>query len=432
MAQVSLRQAYAASLASNNPSSPAAPQLCLVQQTSLAEETVSQNGLVRSVHVLVKNTPFQLTIGFTHSGALPSNYNFNRLALDVSLLYDCDSLKPVSYIKTKPVSYKPKFSENGDQVTFNCRLKVLTSQHEDMFFRVKIRALQPVTQQEFNPPLEVISLPIKVVSKPEQLKGRRKTATNSSSSGSVPTSALSSNTGSSSSTTISSSTTVETSSPPSRTNRGGSKKRSLTDMLVETVNRLEKQQQVHQKLLEQICDPSNNLAIALGISADLVQRLQEGSSEGGSEPCAKKQRIREVLTPALAVIPGAHNTTSTTEGSTSVAAQAAGAGTLEEVAKEQCEEIFVRFLEAYTQLKPEDRGLVVRKIVRSRSTKETEQLVELVDLLSSEGLHRSIGSVEEGGIVGGHSGVSGECTCIMCPHRKELEKIDEFYSTFFT
>jgi len=65
-------------------------------------------------------------------------------------------------------------------------------------------------------------------------------------------------------------------------------------MLVETVNRLERQQQLHQKLLQQICDPDNNLAITLGICPDLLQKLQEGSTDESPEPSSKKRRIEEV------------------------------------------------------------------------------------------------------------------------------------------
>ncbi len=50
------------------------------------------------------------------------------------------------------------------------KIKVLTSQHEDMFFRVVIQAVDPLSKEH----LDLVSNPIRVVSKPGQLLKRRK------------------------------------------------------------------------------------------------------------------------------------------------------------------------------------------------------------------------------------------------------------------
>eukprot|EP01090_Pellita_catalonica_P002322 TRINITY_DN11916_c0_g1_i1.p1 TRINITY_DN11916_c0_g1~~TRINITY_DN11916_c0_g1_i1.p1 ORF type:complete len:414 (-),score=69.93 TRINITY_DN11916_c0_g1_i1:55-1296(-) len=366
-----------------------APQLNLIKQTSLAEEMISKNGLERPVHVLVKNTPFQLTIGFTSSDLqLSPNYNFNRLALDVSLLYDCDDLTSVAFIKTKPITFKPKIIENGEKITLNCRLKVLTSQHEDMFFRVRIKALKPVTLEELEPHLEVVSAPIKVVSKPEQLKGRRKTTT---------------------------------------AKRTRSKKRNVTDMLVETVNDLQKKLQVHQQIFEAMLDPQNQLAQSPSqarLPADLINRLYNC---GDGAPPAKRRRIETV------VVDNPPVTTTATPAPTSAAASANPS----EIAKEQFERAFANLLQTYSGMNSSDRALMVRKVVKNRSVKENESLTELVDMLSAECVSSAggVGLLVPGSFMptapsnsSGHSAACGS----QCRHKKELQKIDdEFFATFF-
>ncbi len=52
----------------------------------------------------------------------------------------------------------------GRQVDIEVRLKVLSSQHEDMFFVVKFSALDPLTKREISPLLQTFSHPIKVIS----------------------------------------------------------------------------------------------------------------------------------------------------------------------------------------------------------------------------------------------------------------------------
>ncbi len=87
------------------------------------------------------------------------------------------------------------------------KIKTLTSQHEDCFFVAKIIALDPHTGKEFMPSICAYSEPIKVISKPEQLKKRKTT-----------------------------------------------KKRTLTDMLVETINRIERTQSEQSKMINQLLE----------------------------------------------------------------------------------------------------------------------------------------------------------------------------------
>lgn len=77
-------------------------------------------------------------------------------------------------MKNKPVTFKTSVNDAGNEVVCQCRLKVLTSQHEGSFFRIRITAKPPPghnsTKTAMFPTMEVLSAPYKVISKPEQRK----------------------------------------------------------------------------------------------------------------------------------------------------------------------------------------------------------------------------------------------------------------------
>jgi hypothetical protein len=87
--------------------------------------------------------------------------------VEARLLYDTagGDEKQVDFVKSSPMEYACKINPKGDSVTVDMKLAVLSSQHEDMFFRVKFSVKATS--------LSVISDPIKVVSKPAQLKKNR-------------------------------------------------------------------------------------------------------------------------------------------------------------------------------------------------------------------------------------------------------------------
>jgi len=93
--------------------------------------------------------------------------------LEAKLLYDFDkpedSKMEVSYVKHQPLEYKVNISESGLKAIVEIKIKVLTSQHEDMLFRIRFSAVDPVTNLEF----QVFSEPIKVISKLTQLSKKK-------------------------------------------------------------------------------------------------------------------------------------------------------------------------------------------------------------------------------------------------------------------
>jgi len=184
-----------------------APVLRVTNHNTPPDEKFTRNGIVRTVYVVIKNTPFQINLALTNNIIFNQLIDLAHFTLDVRLIYETDgsSEKEVDFVKVKPIEYKQTNNERADQTNLEMRIKVLTSQHEDMFFRAKIVALDPKTGREYNPSVYCYSEPIKVISKPEQIKKKKP-----------------------------------------------NKKRTLTDMLVETVTRIEKQQTEQQKLIEKL------------------------------------------------------------------------------------------------------------------------------------------------------------------------------------
>ena len=302
------------------------PQLVLLKQTSSSEEKYTKNGIIQTALVVIKNTPFTLQVGLRNNILFNQILDFNNLTLDARLVYDTDGTeKEVDFVKVKPLEVKTLISERGETASVESKIKVLTSQHEDMFFRIKLIALDPRTGQQFRPSFHVLSQPIKVISKPEQLKKK---------------------------------------APPA-------KKRTLNDVLVETITRLEQQQQEQAKQLGKLLEISRSDQNNISNQASSLFQASKGDKA------------------------------------------------------DDFDSIFKRLLLAYTDLPAEDRPVKLRKIARGLSMEDTERLSELVDIFSVEGLGREIGS-EFGG------GGEDVCVCKNCHYKQEITKLDDFYKDFLT
>jgi hypothetical protein len=142
-------------------------QLKIVRQHSLAREKFVSNGTQKDVHVVVKNSPFFIDIGLNewHTGIS----NFSSIAIVAKLMFDTDEEREVVFIKRKPLEFKAQLSDDGKLMTCEIRLKVLSSQLEDMHFRVHFTAVWKESRQVIEG-LTALSEPIKVVSKPEQVE----------------------------------------------------------------------------------------------------------------------------------------------------------------------------------------------------------------------------------------------------------------------
>jgi hypothetical protein len=160
------------------------PQLVINQQESLAKLLLTtKNGVPRDVHVVVKNTPFNVMLGIANNYPRnsPERIDLSRSTINVDVHYDSDDPregKQVNLLTSKPCEYKVHLSDKRfDEATLEVRMKVLTSQHEDMLFRLHISVSDENSQRV----LRATTAAIKVVSKPDQVrringeKGKKRT-----------------------------------------------------------------------------------------------------------------------------------------------------------------------------------------------------------------------------------------------------------------
>ena len=137
--------------------------LTLIKQEDYTNEKLCIGGVVTTVHNIVKNSPFQLTF-LINEQAVARESNFS---IDCKLFYDTVPYKPVDYLSVKPLDFKIVSSRSPTTLVIEAKVKVLTSQREDILFRVGVQIADamnnPITECAF-------SDPVRVVSKTEQTK----------------------------------------------------------------------------------------------------------------------------------------------------------------------------------------------------------------------------------------------------------------------
>eukprot|EP00029_Vermamoeba_vermiformis_P012811 TRINITY_DN776_c0_g1_i1.p1 TRINITY_DN776_c0_g1~~TRINITY_DN776_c0_g1_i1.p1 ORF type:complete len:360 (+),score=92.81 TRINITY_DN776_c0_g1_i1:81-1082(+) len=133
--------------------------MIIVKQGSLHQDKTSKNGVTKNMHMVVKNTPFCITVGSSDG-----KFDFSAAKMEASLLYDSEERKPVPYLQKLPLEYFTHLNATGTEVTIEFRVKILTSQYEGSLFLLKIDAINSKGT------VTAISEPIKVVSKPEQIR----------------------------------------------------------------------------------------------------------------------------------------------------------------------------------------------------------------------------------------------------------------------
>lgn len=247
-----------------------------------------------------------------------------------------------------------------------------------MFFRIKVRALEPKTKREFNPPLEVMSAPIKVISKPKQMKKRKAT-----------------------------------------------KRRSLNDMLVETVQRIEEQQQAQQETLEQMIRRRKRKASERDAKDFKAPPTFSTSSfnNSGSPMNITMQNISTFS-------PNNNNNNNIANNNFSTTTNSNNGGTHWNPSASAEEELTValgQFFMSFEQLEADERPTKIRRVMRNLAATEAEQLSTLFeDLISNKFNETGEKEEKKKDFLPAEDG----CNCLDCPHKLELEKIDEFYKDF--
>jgi len=273
------------------------PELVVTAQDSLAKQIVAKNGIPRDVHVVVKNTPFNvhLAFGANYAKNLNERIDFSRCTVSVDVHYDSDvpvEGKKVSLLTSKPCEYRVHLSEKKvDEAILEVRMKVLTSQHEDMLFRLHILVTDEVRKQNY----QTTSAAIKVVSKPDQVR---------------------------------------------RINGEKAKKRTHSDVLGETLERIEQRQQHQHDILVKLLSGSNQANPVISFSE--------------SENKTKEQKSEDV----------------------------------------SFEDAFTLCLKKFSMVPHEERPTKIRKLIAASSTRDSLQISEFLDLMSVEGLGRSLLSGE--------------------------------------
>lgn len=297
----------------------------------------------------------------------------------------------------------------------------MTSHHEDLLFKVKIQGYNPITKQEIVG-LNLITFPIKVISKPEQLKKR----------------------------------------PPS-------KKRSLTDMLVETVSRIEKRQDEQQKLIEKVLtvqkstptlaplaptlSANPNLPLSSPTSSSSPSLSSSSSSSYFSLNSNTNPNVNANLPPSSFVFSPVNNNMNVNPANFAisnrddelafwetflptsanvdmenqdVSSVFGGSNSSSKDGKSESnppvdfELAFGELVKAYNAMSSDEKPEKIRKLIRNSSTRDTERLSELLDLFWTDGLlkeHSGFGSRTMAPGTTVHSGPGGsnqsnqECQC---------------------
>lgn len=363
------------------------PQLVILSHKTHADEVVSRNGLQKNIHVVVKNSPFSFTLGVTNASSC--RVDLNQIAFEGHLVYDCEGEKEVDFVKVKPVEFKFVPSETGDRLECEVRIKVLTSQHEDMLFKVKIQGYHPLTRVELAG-MTIVSSAIKVISKPEQLK---KNKSPGATAAVVPTGV------------------------PAPVANG--KKRSATEMLAETVARIEAKQEEQQRLIAKLLQQQTETSQIIEKKQRLNDDLSNSSSSASSLSMGWDQ-LGNDITPS--------SVSSISNSPQSFPPQ-------QDKVLPSFEEAFLNLIRAYNLMSTEEKPEIIRKLIRNLPPREVERLSELLDLFWTEGLQKELGSGRSGHDVSFSSSFNTSvdgCSCNECPHKLELEKIDEFYKEFLS
>jgi hypothetical protein len=194
------------------------------KQESLATEKVSKNGRTMDLHYVAKNIAFTIYVAAT--------FDLNQSPISAKLIYDYDNgeQREVETLKNAPLEYLAHVDDSGYKAAVECKLGVLSSQHEGAFFRIKFFAVDPLS----NTVLEEYSQPLKVISKRNQVKKqmeKRKSA-------------------------VATKTEAQThpSTPPSPAPVSGAVKRAAgSDVAIQdTLQRMEEAQREHFRLLQQL------------------------------------------------------------------------------------------------------------------------------------------------------------------------------------
>lgn len=348
-------------------------RLVITKQESPEQDTLYKNGENKIVHTVVKIHPFVIELGLSGGDVDKTAINFNRCTLEAALMYDSPNVepstaRPVHFVARRPIEYNcTVLNPEGDKVRVECTIQVLSSQHEGAHFRLQFSLRSSAATKD----LVVLSEPIRVVSKPLQLRRHKEEkkrqqqqqqqqATSSSVSGA--------------------STQII------------GKKRPFEDTIQETLSRIEAQQQAQQKLISGLLQTVTNLVQ----QQQQQQQVPEPSpSSYPTTPFVRSPATASVqaASPAAIFEPPESKKRRREEASGDPPATSSMIPQHTDYPRASFEVHLRGLCNAYHALAPSHReqavGSVIREITTNSDSQQRGQLVEVVGVLSAVGLGRS-------------------------------------------
>jgi hypothetical protein len=165
--------------------------LTVVRQTSLVVERYTRNGVKKNVHVVVKEKPYLVELALDTSAQIETDdiLDFNKLTIEAQLVYDSPGEREVDCIKVRPFEYIGTLGDNPQSFTLEVKFFVLSSQHEDQHFKLRISARRSSSHEKvlntiYSEPIKIISKPSVVIKDkpPRSLDCKRRTPDSPSSS----------------------------------------------------------------------------------------------------------------------------------------------------------------------------------------------------------------------------------------------------------
>jgi hypothetical protein len=142
-------------------------RLVVVSQECLAKQEFHSSKQHEMLHVLVKNTPFNVELRLDNTGAMPNQrVTFNDVHIHVSLLYSHNN-DVVPHPNGDAVTFEVPES-SADSLVLRTRIHALSSKHEKMNFRMRIALADRQTGQSLGEAYAAFTGAIKCVSKPDQ------------------------------------------------------------------------------------------------------------------------------------------------------------------------------------------------------------------------------------------------------------------------
>ncbi|KAL7712746.1 hypothetical protein QTN25_009576 [Entamoeba marina] len=111
-------------------STPTHTDIRIDRQTAQKVITVGIN----EIYVVVKQCNFQIVV-------VSENTSLEHTEVRCELLYDTPDLRKVGYINSRPLKFKVQHT-TPKLLNIECKLNVLSSQHEDLLFRIEIAILE--------------------------------------------------------------------------------------------------------------------------------------------------------------------------------------------------------------------------------------------------------------------------------------------------